>query len=156
MSELEQSIGAHPFMAGLKPRQISLLVRHAMVTEFSPGEVIFRTGDPANRFYCLISGSVDLWSRGEGSSRVKIDTLHGGQVLGWSWLIPPYTWAFDAVAREKTRAIFFYGTPLREECENDPAFGFELMKRIASTIAQRMQAARRMLEDVLQKGGSPK
>jgi len=63
-------------------------------------------------------------------------------VLGWSWLFPPYNWHFSARAVEPTTAIFFYGTRLREECEDDPAFGFELMKRVAAIVIQRLQVTR--------------
>jgi CRP/FNR family cyclic AMP-dependent transcriptional regulator len=66
-------------------------------------------------------------------------------VLGWSWLFPPYCWQFDARTLEPTEAIFFYGTPLREQCEQDHNFGFEMMKRMTQVIIQRLQGARRLL-----------
>ena len=63
-------------------------------------------------------------------------------MLGWSWLFPPYYWHFDARAIEPTDAVFFYGTRLREQSEEDPAFGYELMKRVAAIVIKRLQTTR--------------
>ena len=71
--------------------------------------------------------------------------MEAGEVCGWSWLFPPYHWHFDARAVEPTEAIFFYGTRLREQCENDHDLGYELMKRMASVIIRRLQTTRRHL-----------
>ena len=148
MSE-EATIPEQSGLAGLKAAHRALLERHAMTTGFKAGEVIFKTGDPANRFYCLLSGKVELWTRSPGAPAVKIDTIHAGELLGWSWLFPPYQWAFDAIAKTDTEAIFFYGTPLRELCDEDPAFGLELMKRMAEVMMRRLHASRQRVGDML-------
>ena len=62
-----------------------------------------------------------------------------GDVIGWSWLYPPYYWHFGARAIQRTTATFYYGTRLREECEENPAFGYELMKRISQVLLDRLQ-----------------
>jgi CRP/FNR family cyclic AMP-dependent transcriptional regulator len=136
----------HPFLAGLKPDQIARLSQFAMPVQFSPGEVIFRTGDPANRFYLIQRGKVALESRGKNGP-TQIQTLGAGDVLGWSWMFEPYKWQFEAKALEPTSAIFLYGTQLREQCEAGPDFGYELMKRCTQISIGRLQAAtQRLLE----------
>ena len=72
-------------------------------------------------------------------------TIGAGEVLGWSWLIPPYQWHFDARAVEETDAIFFYGTALRARCEDDHDLGYELMLRVAAVVMLRLQSARDQL-----------
>ncbi len=89
-----------------------------MNSHFDAGELIFSEGDPANRFYLLIKGKVVLESDGEGEPTV-IQTIGPGDVLGWSWLFPPFYWHFDARAEQPIDAVFFYGTRLRELCEAD-------------------------------------
>ena len=79
---------------------------------------------------------------------VRIDEIHDGDLLGWSWLFPPYAWHFTARALEDTTAIFFYGTVLREYCEKDTALGFELFKRMSAVMLRRLQAARQKLLSV--------
>ena len=116
-----------------------------MFTKFKPGELIFREGDPANRFYLILEGKVSLESHARETGVTPIQCVEDGEVLGWSWLFPPYYWHFDARAVEATDAVFFYGTPLREECEADHDLGYELVKRMAEVMMKRLQATRRRL-----------
>jgi CRP/FNR family cyclic AMP-dependent transcriptional regulator len=138
-------IAAQPFFKGLDPHQCRLLADCAMLTKFRPGELVFREGDPANRFYLILRGGVVLESHVRDSGVVPIQTLEAGGVLGWSWLFEPYYWHFDARATEPTEALFFYATPLRAECEADHELGYELFKRIAGVVVDRLQATRRQL-----------
>ena len=142
---LDRALANHPFLSGLSSHQIQLLRDFAMPAQFAPNEVLFREGDPANRFYLLKSGRVALESFGISKGRVLIQTLYGGDVLGWSWLLPPYVWHFDARALDYTEAVFIYATPLREECENDHELGYELFKRMSEIMMRRLQATRRQL-----------
>ena len=79
---------------------------------------------------------------------VTLQTLGEGEILGWSWLFPPYVCQFDARAREDVRATSFDGACLRTKCDADPALGYELMKRLARMVSSRLEAARRQLLDV--------
>ena len=119
-----------------------------MFTQFAPGEWIFREGDPANRFYLILRGKVSVESYAMNRGSTPIQTVEEGDVLGWSWLFPPYYWHFDARAVEATEAVFFYGTPLRSECEEDHDLGYELVKRMAEVMMRRLQATRRHMLDL--------
>ncbi len=138
-------VALHPFLAGMNPTHLALLTGCAMVSQFKPGQVILRDGEIANRFYLMESGKVILESgRGFGDP-VVIETIGAGDLLGWSWMFPPYTWNFTARAIEPTTAIFFYGTILREYCERDPSLGYELFKRMAPVMLRRLQSARKKM-----------
>jgi CRP-like cAMP-binding protein len=139
---VETIISTHPFLAGMSPHQLRVLSDCAIALHFTANELIFREGDPANRFYLLRSGTVALESQVQGKRKALIQTIGAGDVLGWSWLFPPYYWHFDARAIEPTDAVFIYSTPLREECERDHELGYELMKRLASVMVKRLQATR--------------
>ena len=78
----------------------------------------------------------------EAGEHVHIETLGVGELLGWSWLFPPYCWHFDARAVKPTKALCFYGTHLRELCEANHDLGYELMKRVAETVIKRLQSTR--------------
>jgi len=144
-SSLATVIAAHPFLLGMHPRHLEVLAECAMQTHFDRGQIIFKEGDLANRFYLLESGRVALESRAGHRGAVPIHTVGAGDVLGWSWLFPPYYWHFDARALEPTAAIFFYGTRLRDRCEEDHDFGYELIKRMASVAIRRLQSAREQM-----------
>lgn len=143
-TKLEADIAAHPFLIGLDAPHIHLLADCALRSHFNAGQVIFREGEIANRFYLIEHGKVALESSTLGEA-VKIDEIGDGDLLGWSWLFPPYVWHFRARALESTAAIFFYGTVLREHCEKDHTLGFELFKRMSAVMLRRLQAARQKL-----------
>ena len=139
-TELQKSV--HPFLEGLSPDHLTAIAAYAMPVRFEPGETIFKTGDPADRFYLLKNGAVSLRTPEAGGGWTEIQCLRSGDVLGWSWLFEPRLWQFDAVATEPTDAIFFYGTWLQAECEKDPALGYEIMSRISRVVIDRLQASR--------------
>jgi len=118
-----------------------------MQTQFAKDQLIFREGDLANRFYLIQDGRIALESRVGGERSVLVQTVAAGEALGWSWLFPPYYWHFDARSVAPTKAIFFYGTRLRAQCDEDHEFGYELIKRMAAVVILRLQAARGQMAD---------
>jgi CRP/FNR family cyclic AMP-dependent transcriptional regulator len=150
-AELEAQVAAHPFLIGMSEHHIRLLADCAMRSHFNSGHVIFREGETANRFYLIERGKVALESSTLGEP-VRIEEIGDGDLLGWSWLFPPYAWHFSARALEDTTAIFFYGTVLREYSEKDHSLGFELFKRMSAVMLRRLQAARQKLLNVHQRG----
>ena len=125
-------IAQQPFFKGLNHQHLQLLADAALEMRFETGQLIFEDGSPANRFYLILEGRVVLESEKADRSVIRVQTLGPGDDLGWSWLFPPYSMHFNARAVEPTRTIFFYGTRLREQCEQDHEFGYQLMRRIAA------------------------
>jgi CRP/FNR family cyclic AMP-dependent transcriptional regulator len=139
-------VALHPFLAGMNKTELALLTDCAMVVRFGPGQVIFREGEPANRFYLIESGRVLVESKDVSGERIVVDRVGAGDLLGWSWMFPPYAWQFTARAEGPTVAIFFYGTILREYCERSHSLGYELFKRMSAVMVKRLQAARHKME----------
>jgi CRP/FNR family transcriptional regulator, cyclic AMP receptor protein len=148
-TKLTDKLAAQPFLKGLSTKQLELLAENAMSAEFETDELIFEEGSPANRFYIILSGEVALESPcpkcNDDLGTTQIETVGAGSVLGWSWMFPPYYAHFNARALSPVKAIFFYGTRLREQCESDHDLGYELMKRIVETFVERLQAMREQL-----------
>src|ERR1051325_2477250 len=109
MKTLENVLAAHPFLKGMRAEVLKTLADSAMETEFVPDQLIFSEGEIANRFYLIHEGKVALEAPGPETGAVPIQILGSGDVLGWSWLFPPYYWHFDARALEPTKATFLYG-----------------------------------------------
>lgn len=147
-------LAAQPFLKGLSEQHLQLLVDNTMPAAFPAGKIIFREGQPANRFYLVLEGEITLESsaREKDSPAHLIQTIRAGEVLGWSWLFPPYYWHFDARAVTQVKAIFIYGTRVRELCEDNHDLGYELMKRTSEVVIERLQATRRQL---LEQNGNP-
>ncbi len=145
---LETLLGEHPLLRGLRERDLDLVAGCASNVRFEAGEEIFRQGESANHCYLIRHGrvAVQIFSPHEGP--ITVQTLEPGEVLGWSWLFPPYRWHYDARALQLTRAIALDGKCLREKCERDPLLGYELMKRLSFVMHERMQASRLQLLDL--------
>jgi len=148
MRTLETILAQHPFFAGLSERHLHVLTGCASNVVFEQGQVIFREGEQASNFYLLREGRVALEMHAAGIGTITIETLRAGDILGWSWLVPPYRWRFDARAVETTRAIALDGECLRNKCEQDHDLGHELLKRFAEIITQRLMATRLQLLDI--------
>jgi CRP-like cAMP-binding protein len=83
-----------------------------------------------------------------GRESIIIQVIGEGDVLGWSWLFPPHRWHFDARTVAPTVAIALDGKYLRTKCEKDHDLGYELMKRFAHIIEQRLRAVRSQNPDM--------
>jgi CRP-like cAMP-binding protein len=142
MENLERLIREHPFFHDLQPQFCQTLVGCAANVRFEAGQFIFRAGEEANWFYLIRHGRVTVELHTAERGAIVLQTLGPGDVLGWSWLVPPYRWRFDARATELTRALALDGACLRQKCEADHALGYELLKRFTPVIAQRLEAAR--------------
>lgn len=143
--DLEAAVAAHPFLLGINQHHLQLLVDCAMRSHFDAGQIVFHEGETANRFYLIETGEVVLEASLNSGDPVVIDAIGAGDLLGWSWLFPPYVWHFTARVTQPTDAIFLYGTVLREYCDRDAALGLELFKRMSEVMTRRLQAARSQL-----------
>jgi len=148
MESLERIIAEHPFFAGLESYYTGLLVGCAANVRFHPGTYIFKEGEEANEFYLIRSGKVALELFAPQHKPIVVETLEDGDILGWSWLLPPYLWKFHAHATQDTRAISLDGKCLRAKCEQNHDLGYEVLKRFAQIMERRLEATRMQLLDV--------
>jgi len=151
---LDEVLSELPFFDGLDREALELIAGCGRNVAVAEGEYLFRSGADADSFYVLRHGSValDLFVPARGS--MLIETIDEGEVIGWSWLFPPYLWHFDARAVTPVRATAFDGACLRAKCDADPAFGYDLMGRFAQVLIDRLQATRLRLLDIYGLGRS--
>jgi CRP/FNR family cyclic AMP-dependent transcriptional regulator len=142
METLRPILAEHPFFRDLEERHLDLVVGCASNVRFNAGDFIFRHGEQANEFYLIREGMVALEMFVTGRGPVKVQTMGAGEVLGWSWLVPPYRWMFDAHATEMTRAIALDGKCLRNKSEQDHDLGYQLLKRFSTVVQENLDAAR--------------
>jgi CRP/FNR family transcriptional regulator, cyclic AMP receptor protein len=148
METLERIITEHSFFAGLDQAFLNLVVGCASNVRFAAGTYIFKEGDEANAFYLIREGKVALEIYAPQRKPIMVDTLDVGDILGWSWLLPPFQWKFNAHAITGLRAIALDGECLRTKCEENHDLGYELLKRFAKIIERRLEATRFQLLDV--------
>jgi len=143
--ELYALVARQPFFKGLDAHHLQLLAASALEMKYEAGTVIAEEGSPANRFYLILTGEVELTVEKEDRNVIAVQTLGPGDDLGWAWLFPPYAMHFTARAMKPTTAIFFYGTRLREQCEQDHELGYQIMKRVAEAATRVLRATQHRL-----------
>jgi len=144
---VELALQEYPFFSGLSNAHLKLITAGAKNVHFPEHRYIFREGDPANEFYVICDGlvSVELFTP-NGSTTVQ--TVDKGEVLGWSWVSPPYRWHFNAKTLRPTHAFVLDGNWMRAKCEEDRDLGYEMLKRFVNLIAERLEATRLQLQDI--------
>lgn len=148
MEDLTGIILGHRFFADLEPAYGRIICGCAKNVRFEAGEYLFRAQAPANELYLLRHGRVALEVTAPDRGTLTFQTLGAGEILGLSWLIPPYRFSYDARALELVRAIAIDAACLRGKCEADHDLGYEMMKRITPVLLQRLQATRLQILDV--------
>ena len=148
MQTLDQLIAESPVFARLAPAQLQLIAGCARNERIEAGHYLLREGQPADRFFLIRNGAVALEVQAPGRGAIVIETLHPGDVVGWSWLFHPYRWQLDGRAREPSALVAFDGACLRGKCDADHELGYQLMTRFAANLVQRLQATRLQLLDV--------
>ena len=148
MQTVEELLGEAAALRALAPEHRDVIAGCTRNRVFEDGEWIMREGDQADAFYVIRSGSVALETRVPGRSSVTVETLHDGDLLGWSWLVPPYRTAFDARSLGTIHLLAIDGACLRGKCEADPALGYDLLKLVASVFVERLRDTRLRLLDL--------
>lgn len=144
---VEYNIKNHPFFRDIDA-DISSIIDHSTQVIFNEDEIVFREGDHADSIYLITHGRVALELSTAHRGRIMIQTIGKDDVLGISWLFPPYKWHFDARALELTRTIKIDADLMMKRCEEDNRLGYAIMKRLASIIMKRLQAVRLQLLEI--------
>ena len=148
MRTIDQLIAETPIFDGLTAEHLELIAGCGWNERLPAGTRLLREGESADRFYILRHGVVALQFEAPGRGPLVIETLHDGEVVGWSWLFAPYRWAMDGRAVEDCSVVTFDGTCLRGKCEADHELGYQLMSRFAHNVIERLQSTRMQLIDV--------
>jgi CRP/FNR family transcriptional regulator, cyclic AMP receptor protein len=139
------TLAAHPFLHGISEDHLAVLVRAASDITVPARHRFFEDGGHATRFWLVQSGQVTVDVHVPGHGRMPVDTIGMGELVGWSWMFPPFTWAFGAVAASPVEAFEFDAPVVRECCASDPALGYEVTQRVAQVLTKRLKSARNRL-----------
>jgi len=148
MRQLDSIIGEHPLFASFAPEHLALIAGCGRNARFRAGQFLCRAGMPAEHFFLIRRGCVALELEIPGRGPFRFSTVSAGDVVGWSWLIPPFLWQFDVRVLEDVSAIQFDGACLRGKCDADPVLGYALMKAFAGVLVTRFTETRLQLIDV--------
>lgn len=145
MNVLHPPISSNPFLTGFTSGDLAFLDSVASVATEETGRYIFKKGGSAAYFYLIQSGTIALQVKSPDRGPIPVMTLNPGEILGWSWLFPPFKWNFDALALNRCEFIAFEAEAVRDHCEVDSDFGYRLMKSLVFTMHDRLTATRLQL-----------
>lgn len=144
---IAKELGTFEFFSGLAPEHIQFLAGRARRRRFDGAHVIHRHGDSATTFYVVSKGHISIEVPAILGPTLFLQHLGPGEMLGWSWLIPPYQWSFLIRTEEPVEVIEFDGRAVLAKCESDPKFGYEILKRVSALMSERLAHARQRMID---------
>ena len=146
--DLPSALANHRFLHGLTPAQLAALAECARPVTAEAGTYLFHEGSPAEACYLLQSGRVAIEIHTPRRGAAAVQTLAPGDIVGWSWMISPYIWQFDARAVDSVQAFSLNGLSLRQKLEQDHDLGFPFLQRLIGVVGSRLAATRLQLLDV--------
>ena len=148
MKTVAEFVREHALFAGMDGGQVDFISGCGQLTRFTTGDYLVRENDPADYCYLIVEGRAVIETHRHNQPPSPLLTLSSNEIIGWSWLIPPYRYQFDARAVTDLRTVRLDGRCIREKCEDDPALGYQLLKRVAAAMASRIHCARFQLLNV--------
>ena len=141
-------LSQHTFLSGVRVEHLAKIEECANYVEFSRGQYIFRQGESAEHFYLILDGTIEVELFSAAGGPVVLQKLSKGSVLGWSWLIPPYLWRFDARVLQPVKALEVDAVRLRGFMMKDPSLGYEILHRFIYTVCERLESERLRLVEL--------
>ena len=138
----------HPLFHSLPPKYVSFLEECARTSNYEAEQYLFHEGKKADNFYYIIQGKIALEIHVPGHRMVSFETIPKGHVVGWSWLMPPYSWVFDGRAVREVETVVFDGVKVRAKMEEDHEFGFLMYKYFSGIMNKRILSSRMQLMDI--------
>jgi CRP/FNR family transcriptional regulator, cyclic AMP receptor protein len=138
-------LSAHEFFSEFSDDVLKFLCECSSMRKIKKGEILFLQGEHADKFYVIRNGRISLQMPAIMGPTLEIQTLDKDQVLGWSWLISPYQWNYQTKAEEDSELLQFDGAAILARCEQEPKFGYELLKKFAALMSIGLNAARQKM-----------
>lgn len=145
---ISELLAEHPILGHFDSESIELLSGCGRNVHFGAGQMIQREGQPADLVYVLRKGDVAIEISAAHLAPTVVETVHGGDILGWGWLIPPYRTLFDARALTEVSCVSIDAACLRGKCDDNPMLGYQLFKHWLPHLAARFRAQRLQVADL--------
>jgi CRP/FNR family cyclic AMP-dependent transcriptional regulator len=142
-SSVLNALSHHTFLSGMGIDHLEKLAPFTKERTMIPGQLLAVEGELAGSFFLIESGRIAVEINSQYLGRMQLQKVGRGEIVGWSWLTPPYRWQFNARVMEKGQVLAVDAKCLRLECERDHDLGYELLKRLVSVISTRLNATRR-------------
>jgi CRP-like cAMP-binding protein len=152
IKDIRTLLAENPFFTGMSDDHLETMAGCGKLVHFKPGEFLLREGEEADMFYLIREGDIGIESDIPAAGAASIARVGAGGITGYSWLFPPHRNGFDSIALTNVSAVALNGACLRDKAEADHELGYQLMKRFAQVMLDRLQATRLQMLDVYSNG----
>ncbi|MEJ5347310.1 MAG: cyclic nucleotide-binding domain-containing protein [Desulfosoma sp.] len=125
------------------------LEKIAQVTEkkkYTKGDVVYRNGDAAQKFFIVQKGLVSLREFQPGDAvGIAFETRGPGELFGVASLMPTKAYTLTALCQEDTELYEVNVKGLEEIIQWAPSIGYILMKEVAHIYFDRYRLCKRQL-----------
>ena len=135
----------HAFLKDLHDRHLMKLAQGASSFSKKQGDYLTRAGTKSPGLFLLQSGRVEIDIRRSENDHLALQVLGPGDIVGWSWSVPPYQALFDTRVIEDASGILFEGNWLRSQCDVDHELGYFLLRQTITVLTSRAAATRNEL-----------
>jgi CRP/FNR family cyclic AMP-dependent transcriptional regulator len=143
-----EALRQHPFTHDMEEAWKEVLAEMARLQTYPPDALLLREGRAADAFFLIVDGLVAIEMFAPGRGALRLQTVGAGEVVGWSWVLPPHRWEFDARALAETTAVVLDAAALRAQMSQDHALAAWILSRLLAVIASRLKATRLQLLDL--------
>lgn len=147
-SGLGHRLAHHAFLEGLSPSFVEALEPGTQARTYRIGEAVIHEGAPAKELLLIEHGKVALEMEAADHPRLTLLTVGPGEVVGWSWLIPPHHWNVDGRALKTTEILAVDGRLIRKLLDDRPEEGMRFLLRLLPVITRRLEIARTQVMDI--------
>ena len=154
IKRIRQLLGESPFFSGMPAHHLDTMAGCGVLVRFKAGDFLLHGGEKADNFYLIREGVVSIESHAPGGGSLVVARVEAGGVTGFSWLFAPHRNNFDSLALTNVSAISLDGECLRGKAEADHELGYQLMKRFAQLMLERLQESRVQMLDIYANGRS--
>lgn len=147
-AHVERKIAEHPFFHGLPKEFTRAIAAEATERAFDVDTTVAREGSEADVFYLVVDGKIGLELEAADRPPITVQTVGPGEVVGWSWLVPPHRWRFSVRTLKPTRLLVLDGGVIRRALQTHPDWGFEFLHRFVPVLAERLENTRIQLLDL--------
>lgn len=135
-------------LAALSEQQLNTLQPHAHDVSLDIDQVLFRADDAADQFYVIVSGLITLELEVAAGPSMIVGSVGEGDLLGLSWLFPPYVWKWTARATAPTELVAFDAAAVRDLMDADHELGYRIVMAVAAQMKSRLTGVRLQLMDL--------
>jgi CRP-like cAMP-binding protein len=133
------ALRAVPLFRELSDGELRRVLKLLHVRHYAADEVVFREGQTGAGVYLIKEGEVDICTRKEDGSELKLVTLHPGQFFGELALLEEAPRSATAVMRKGGVLLGLFQSDVEQLVQRDSKLGARIIWNLARLVGARLR-----------------